>query len=331
MPVDALAAKLQEKEQLVAVLTQRLEQAAEQLDRQRRNGGDKRRGGGGGAGIPPELLESQKQTLEEIGLAVERMEAAQAAETLGRIEAQVTEIRTLLLGDSPPVIGRGGASGGGPSLPAPREKEKASGDELTAESAWAALKARMLDADGKGEHRADPPRKSSQSEVRTENPAANPAAEKPVAPEPEPEPETPIDPPIAVNVETADREALAAAVVARDDYIGYLLRRLRIRESRSLKPVDWAAIEAPEELRERLEGLESRLQETLRRAEIESSLERARLGRAAAELEQRSARIEKELRRLGVDDDSRAAHDEEEAEKGPRWMRMLGLGKHDER
>lgn len=314
-PVQAaLESKLSEKEQLVSVLTERLERAAEQLDRIRRNGSDRKVVGGG---IPPELLVSQKQVLEDISLAVERFEAANAAETLGRIETQLGEIRDLVV--------MGGGSGVGAAVRREQPVVAESSPAADAQSAWDAMKQRMLS----GDSAELPPAESTDSDEPIESDEETPVApvETPIVVEPIVEVE-PLDPPPAIELESADRDMLVAAVQARDEYVAHLLGRLRAKEARGVAPVDWAALAdaAPEDLQARLEALETKLQETLRRAEVEQSLERARLGRIESELEAKGHRIEKELQRLGVDDASVERDKADSSEKGPRWMRMLGLG-----
>lgn len=317
-----LETKLREKEQLVSLLTQRLEQAAEQLDRARRNGSDRRVVAGG---IPPELLLSQKQVLEDIGLAVERFEAANAAETLGRIENQLSEIRDLVSGgvhtgggsvkSSSSSRGSGGSGSGSSAL---------LGGATDQQSAWNAMKERMLAGDDSTPHDEHDSDSDEHSDHDESDSGHEPSTTSIVAP---PVVEETLDPPDSVDVSTADREQLAAAVVARDEYIAHLLGRLRAREARGVTPVDWEALgeAAPEDLREHLVALETKLQETLRRAEVEQSLERARLGRVESELTAKQERIDKEIKRLNLDGES--GHDDRpESEKGPRWMRMLGLG-----
>ena len=89
--------RLREKEHLVAALTERLEQAAEQLDRLRRTGVDKGRRPLGG-GFPAEVVEEHKTTLEDLKRVITRWEDMQAEVTLGRIETQIAELRDLMVG-----------------------------------------------------------------------------------------------------------------------------------------------------------------------------------------------------------------------------------------
>ena len=85
---------------MVAALTERLKQAAEQLDRNHRMGAD--RGLRLGGGIPPEVIQTQKTLVEDLQRAVEQWEGMQAAATLGRIEIQISELRDLFTGQLVP-------------------------------------------------------------------------------------------------------------------------------------------------------------------------------------------------------------------------------------
>ena len=103
--LTTLEFQLQEKEQLIAALTERLEQAAEQLDRLRRSGADKALRTGGG--IPPELVEEQKQLVGDLQRVVQQWEDMQPGALLGRVEMQLGELRDLVSG---PVAGGFSAS-----------------------------------------------------------------------------------------------------------------------------------------------------------------------------------------------------------------------------
>ena len=69
-----------------------------------------------------------------------------------------------------------------------------------------------------------------------------------------------------------------------------------------------------------------RLEEMLRLAEVELSMERARIGREQSQLQQQQAAIEKQMRRLGlktVDEQHAESPDVSTADR--RWIRFLGL------
>lgn len=319
----SLQAQLQEKDALVAALTDRLEQAAEKLDRVHRSGGD--RGLRMGA-IPPELIDQQVKLTEELKLAVEHWEDMQPGAALGRIEVQLTEIRDLVANRLP--VG-GGGGGGRPAAasgdrPDGRGAEGGGGSQGGGFSGWEALKAGLM----KGEAAPAAPARA---------PVGVPAADEPASGEDavvinieE------VPPPESIDPATADPDALRAAVERRDEYITYLTRKLRLANGRSIQLPNWEALaEAPEELTARLKDLEAQLDENLRLAEVELSLERARLAREAARLRLQQDQLDKELKRLKPDRPQSAAAGpapggDDDNPAGRRWLRMLGMGKGEE-
>ncbi|MCH7689185.1 MAG: hypothetical protein IH899_21345 [Planctomycetes bacterium] len=323
---NKLKSQLKEKEELVAALTERLEQAAEQLDRIHRTGGD--RAGRTGGVLPLEMIEEQRSLTQNLQEVVTHWEESQPTEALGRIENHLIELRDL-------VTNQNGA--GGFTTSASQQTLGSDGSGTSGLSGYEALKASMLSEDADQTHRA-----GGQSSEET---AASIATEEsePVIHVELPEPES-VDPPEAIDLETSDLDVLRQAVEVRDTFIGYLISKLKASESRAGLHVDWAALEtAPEELRSRLEGLEERLEELLRLAEVELALERARLGREANRQEQLEIQIKRKMKKLGMiirndaDPESDQADlefggqsmdidesDEEDASQGNRWLRMLG-------
>ncbi len=331
--VSTLEVQLREKEELVAVLTQRLEQAAEQLDRIHRTGGD--RGLRLGGGFPPELVESHKNLVGELQQAVEQWEQMQAAATLGRLEVQISELHDLIadqggkaitgeetpqpLQDARPEddINAGVGKGDRSNLPErpdgcfaqmrPVPFSDASADDEP--DAWETLKAGLLAKD---------------SEPAQEAPEAEEIVE---SHQPEP-----------IDFLTADTKELQCAIESRDEYISFLIKKLRIVQSRqSVALPDWAALEnVPEELRQGLQELEGRLEETLRISEVELSIERARLSREEVRLQQIEYQVEKKMNLLGLSLEDGApvdgfqATDDSHKGKGRRWLRFLGVGNGEE-
>ncbi len=105
--VESLEAQLADRDQLVAALTERLEQAAEQLDRLHRTGAD--RGVRSGIlGIPPELIQQQQKLVEDLQQAIQQWEDMQPGAFFGRLESQLTQIHDLVLNYG----GQGGHGGG---------------------------------------------------------------------------------------------------------------------------------------------------------------------------------------------------------------------------
>lgn len=298
-----LAGQLAEKEAVIVALTSQLELAAEQLDRLQRSGADRRRGTGA---LPPELVNDHKQLVGELQRVVQQWEDMQAGLALGRIEIQLSELRDFIaerlqgsIGavrvetpESPPVLQEPVTL----ALHGHGEHEPAEAAQ-PATSAWDLIKSELL-----GE------------------PAA-PALDASGAPEPLPEP------PAAIDWQTATPEALGEAIVARDEFIAVLLRRLRAAEQTAL-PDDWSACAAAApELTARLQQLAGQLDEKLRLAEVELSLERAKLSRDQSRLKLQQETLDKQLKRLGLSsaDDASAAAAPAVAPPDRRWVRFLGV------
>lgn len=328
--VELLESQLQEKEDLVFALTERLEQAAEQLDRYRRSGAKQNRGGGGS--LPKEVIEEQKTLFEEMRQMISQWEATQPGATLGRIELQVTELRDLVAGN---VLG-----GGGAAAPAPK-----SGDAEISGALAALMKTPEKD-------KKAPPKPASQASgdfkpgsweaqkaalmagesVPAPAPAdtAPPETEVPEATEPEAAADDP-DTPTPINLEEADTEQLRQAVLERDRIIESLKERLA-QGGGSGEVVKYDSMESmPDEFREKLEALEEEWKEKIRETEVELSLERAKIAREKAELQQQQHQMQKQREKLGLGNPAAGKGDAqtpEEAGSG-RWLRFLKRGGDD--
>jgi len=304
--VESLESQLEEKDALVCALTERLEEAAEQLDRMHRTGAD--RGLKMAGGVPVEFLEQQKSVTDDLRTFVEQWEEMQLAASMGRVEMQLTELRDLMAGKAIDSPGFGLAGG--------TESNDADESEATDPegSAWEAMKADLMGGEeqpAEGEESVAP---SAPSFDATDLPETLEETEH-------------VDPPPPIDFEEAETDDLKGGIEARDAYISYLLKRVRILETHRTPRIDWATLEsAPEDLTAKLQEVETQLEERLRLAEVESSLERARLGREEARLRMLEERACRQLKKMGVNlnEDNEEEEDEEE-EKSGRWMRMLGL------
>lgn len=324
--ITALEAQLQEKEQLISALTERLEQAAEQLDRIHRTGGD--RGLRAGGALPPELIEEHKALVEELHKAVEQWEDMQAEATLGRVEEQLGALRDLIasrVSDAAPMASsqQSGTLSEFMAQAAPAGSDRAAdaseqdGSSGTDSRSYEAMKSSLLETEAT----------TSQSPTsQAEGPDALIAEDI-----------EPVDPPQSIDLTTADLEQLQEAIESRDSYIGYLIRRLRASESQSVPTGDWKNLEnVPQELRDKLEEYESKLENMLRLAEVELSLERARLGREQAKLRVREHQIESERKRHGLlgeaanEQTGEQSPERNDSEASNRWLRMLGMGRNEE-
>jgi hypothetical protein len=313
--VETLEAQLAEREQLVTALTERLEQAAEQLDRLHRTGAD--RGVRSGIlGIPPELIAQQQKLVEDLQQAVQQWEDMQPGAFFGRLESQLTQIHDLVL-----------SSGGG---------------QGSTDAAFSRSESRYESSPSR-RNPSDSPKsvlefmkasyQAADSPPASEDAATADANSQPQAPAPVLSIDLPPlqDAPEAVDVQSATREDLAQACEARDGYIVYLLQRLRQIESMGHVPNSWAGLEnVPDQLRTRLEALEKRLEETLRLSEVEQSLQRAKLAREEVRIRVMDEQLQKDLKRARDDAGSASDSDGGKGEaSSSRWKRMLGGRKGD--
>jgi hypothetical protein len=321
--VELLQSQLNEKEHLVAALTDRLEQAAEQLDRLRRTGADKGRRSlaGGGASLPADLIQDHKSTLEELKRVIGNWEDIQAGATLGRIETQVVELRDLIAGS----LQKGTLGGLATSTPRDRKgptTPAAPGAKASPDSWWERQKAALL-----GEAPAE------------ENNA--PAAESPAAPAEAPaeETETPREPrstfswsdttipdlPPEIDFENITLEEAREALRLRDQVIQQLREPLLLLRAAGELPRDLKSLDdLPEALRQRIETLEAQWQAKFRQGELDLSLERARLAREQSQVRQQQELFQKQLKQKGNFKDQPVEGDKEDTASRRRWFRFMG-------
>ncbi len=308
---EEILRQLQEKDQLVQTLTERLGEVAEQLDRARRSGSAKR---GRASGASSEMLEQQRQLIENLSAVTEQWGDVQPRDAFGRLEARLDHMRTLLES----AIGSGLAPGEllpeaaeprvEPAEPngTPPQYSDAQEDNETAEellSGWEAMKAQLLSGNSGASETPvgtapqaidDPP---ALEDAPGDDTTDAPAAEPPVSPGDPVSLGDDVELPQPVDFESVGREQLEHAIDVRDQFIGFLTRRLRSEQHRTREATNWEELNnAPEELRERLQNLEADLEDRLRIAEVELSLERARLSRVQSRTEEMQRQIEARLR-----------------------------------
>lgn len=297
----ALTAEIQERDRLVELLTERLEQAAEQLDRIRRTGAD--RGpipSSASQGSSLEVTARQLALADRLESVLVGWEAAQAPALLTRIEARMEQLASLIRESGS--IGHSTERSTPAAAPAPAPSSGPEG--------WDALKARLL---GESPPQADASDASAGGQQMIDADDVTEAGGH-------------FDPPVPIDAAESDPDTLREAVFARDNFIASLIARCR--QERKLDPPDWESLtEFPDELRQRVEQLEHRLNEEVMREELALSLERARLGREQAQLEQLRTRLEKEIRRLGRNPVMEAEDDEKSDKAATSWSRMFGRKK----
>lgn len=321
--LDILKGQLRERDHLVAALTERLEQAAEQLDRLRRTGVDKGNRpvvSGGGSGMPAELVNDHKSTLEELKRVIGNWEDMQAGATLGRIETQVVELRDLISNH----LQSGGSLGSGSGSSAPRERATAAisshaapaGKAPPASSWWEKQKAAMLGDAPPPEEAAGTASAPASEDASASGESASVSLDDVVIP----------DAPPAVDFGAITLEEALQAIRDRDAIIEQLRRPLLLLQASGQLPRDCQSLDhLPEALRTRISELEARWESKYRQAELELSLERARLAREASQLHQQQEALQKQLKQhgLGLKDQAEGS-DREDGTKSRRWFRFMG-------
>ena len=317
----ALHAELNEKERLITALTDRLELAAEQLDRLRRSGAD--RGWRGGGGVPADVIQDQRAAVEELKQIAARFDEMQAATTLGRLEMQVSELRDLVVS-----IGQGAATASpGRRGDAPRTATAPAHPARPGGSWWDRQKAAMLEEDPA--NTADAP-----DHVPTEQPAPTDLADDRAAdssnetsceatanwqPIPFAElelPELPAEP----DWDELTLESACALLRERDELILALREPLAAAQMAGLLAQGLGRIEAlPEPQQARLRHLEETWEARFRKHETELSIERARLAREQMTAKQLQEQLRKQLAETGGA--PRAGEGESRQER--RWFRFM--------
>jgi hypothetical protein len=313
--VEKLHEQLGAKDELISALVGELEQVVDQLDRMQRLGGNRPQAPSGGvAALPAVVLEEHQQVLGDLQRVVQQWEALQASSVLGRIEAEVGELRSMIArGAGFPAAGDAARHAAAsdttrdevlPRLAIGRADSSIS-DMQTNGASWESMKRRMMS----GEESLE----TAESE-RVE--ADDVHLDAVVAPRP-------------VDLDAATHAELQQACAERDDYIVKLTRLLRSRHPVAL-PDNWDDIlEVPEEQKARVDQLATRLEEQVRLAEVEMSLERARLSREQSQLKTEQVQIERHLKRLGLTalDELENIAVENGSTSDRRWMRFLGVNR----
>jgi hypothetical protein len=351
--VQNLESELQEKDQLVVLLTERLEQVAEQLDRRHRSGAD--RGMTVTGGIPREVIEEQQKLTQDLHTFLEQMQGNETESSLARIELQISELKKMISdgfeqGPAAPKPSSLVEYLSAPNIPgveeSPQENEVEQtepepvappapahdGAEDASVSGWEAMKQKLLSGQG----------------VDVSSDLPEQPAPAPLAAETEPQPVEQYSgllagstartlasykPPLPkapgeIYYEQASPADLTAAIVERDQYISLLIKRLREAET-AVIPVNWEAINnAPEDLVKQLQTLQHDLEHNLGLAEVEISIERARLSRTELMLQNREEQIRKKEKQLGLnqergEDEAVPVEKNLDDDQKKRWLGFL--------
>lgn len=304
--VYELREQLDGKNELIAALVAELEQVVEQLDRVKRSGSDRGRAAGSAA-VPSEMLEEQQQVLGELQRVVQQWDEMQTALALGRIESEIAELRSLV---SEGVRVRPHTDAEATDLDSVLARLTPPDSEPAAMSSWEALKRQMVGEAESTPEDTVPPVEEPVTECLTTLLAG-------------------VETPSPVDLDSAGPEDLRQALADRDVYIVQLTRWIRTRRAVTV-PENWDELgDVPGDLVQKVEHLAGRLEEQVRLAEVEMSLERARLSREKSQLQADRAVMDKHMKRLGISslDELEDIAVSSNSAGDRRWMRFLGVNR----
>jgi hypothetical protein len=317
----ALQAELNEKERLITALTDRLELAAEQLDRLRRSGAD--RGWRGGGGIPADVIQDQRSAVEELKQIAARFDELQAATTLGRLEMQVGELRDLVL-----LLGKGAASGGsGRRGDATSTAPTAAPATRPGGSWWDRQKAALLEEDPAAasdtlDHVAAEQAAARELASESADDLSHDTSDDSTSGSTPPHfaeldlPELPAEP----EWDSLTLESACALLRERDLLLIELREPLVAAQMAGLLARGFGRVEAlPEQQQARLRQLEEAWEARFRKHETELSIERARLAREQMTAKQLQEQFRKQLAELG----GVTRPGEGESKQERRWFRFM--------
>ncbi len=334
--LNELQGALLERDHVVEMLTQRLEQAADQLDRVQRSGADRRRPTTGG--LPNDFIEGQQTLIEQMNRVLGEWEELQATQLLTRIESQIGEIKDLVTSrDGLPPLNTGGGTREQVIANASLLKASAPPNLISQQehstsapiSGWEAIKASMMTGGSLSESPAESHTAESHTAPAPIEPVSTFSAK--AAEEPEDNRSPLPEPPAFVDVDQASLEELQGAVLARDEFISRLLQRVTAPDQSTQIP-DWTQLaQVPDKLRRELDELRQRLQDKLRVAEVDLSLQRARVAREEARLHVKAEQVARQMRQMGLVPDepetppnaARSQPEAPQAQQGRRWLQFL--------
>ncbi|MBI3866259.1 MAG: hypothetical protein HY290_30635 [Planctomycetia bacterium] len=328
--VDLIRDQLREKDQLVAALTERLEQAAEQLDRLRRTGADKGRRPQGG-GLPAELVDEHKSTLDDLKRVITNWENIQAGAALGRIETQIVELRDLIVTSGVPQTSATPAVPAAAAAIRERAAEKPAPAARPADSAprpggkpggnawWEAQKAALMGEPVSPEVQAAlsaQPAADAESQHATQSAGAVDLTDFPIP-----------DLPAPIDFDALTLDEACAAIRERDRLLEQLREPILLWKAVGQLPAGLtSAADAPAALKDCIAQLEAQWQAKFRQAELDLSLERARVARECNAIKQQQDVVQKGSKGGGAP--AKAGRDagpaDDESASKRRWFRFMG-------
>lgn len=301
--MQQLETRLADREQLVSILTDRLEQAADELDRVKRSGGVLSGSGSDGADAAS-LLAGHSEVAEKLDSFVNAWEERYEGPALRRMEAGIEELRERLeqavlhgnFSASESVLSRYAVAEESPAHD-PSRYEDSSETELNSEQ----------ELDGE----LTTARQPLDVPVRLVLYSADEVPDDLDVPLPEP-----------IDEDDASESELRKAVKGRDAYIRWLCQQMRHVTGRLEGWLGELKTESDDaSLHQRVDEIEQLIHEQLRIAEIDVSIERARLSRDQARLKEETNQLARQRDKFEKTLDPSGS--EEETPLLRRWKKFI--------
>ncbi len=301
--MQQLETRLADREQLVSILTDRLEQAADELDRIKRSGGVLS-GSAADGGDAASLLAGHSEVAEKLDRFVDAWEERYEGPALRRMEAGIEELRERL--EQATQHGSFSTSDSVPSRFSLNDENSTQTGEFN-ESLTESQNRSLVD--------------ESDDEVTTRKPLDAPVRLLLISSDDVPDDlDVPIPEPI--DEEHAAPAELHKGIQDRDAYIRWLCHQMRDITGRLEGWLGEVQAESDDEtLHARVDEIEKVIHDQLRIAEIDVSIERAKLSREQATLNEQTERLAREREQL-----AKALNPNDSEDDTPmlrRWKRFI--------
>ncbi len=312
--VAELERRLAERNQLVEILTERLEQAADQIDRLQRSGGALK--SDAPAGLPPEFVNEHRDLAERLETFHGAWEERYEGPPLRRIEASLTELVERFDELRSGGLSPGSASDAAPSNPPVTSLLEQFQDEADSDQNSDGQELETTDEPSGGQAPAHAVRASAPTGAPNRIEIVLLSADDENLPE-----NVPI--PAAIDVDQATHGDLHDAVLQRDQYLSWLCQKVRSLSSRLeawLRHFESEQQGTPSG--EQFQELRQLIHSKVQVLEVELSIERAKLFREESRLEQEQERLTRERDLLDKERGSSAASENDTALM-KRWKRFI--------
>lgn len=305
--MQELETRLADREQLVAILTERLEQAADELDRVKRTGGVVSKSANDDVDLTA-LVDRNNEVESKLDQFFSAWEERYEGPALRRMETRLEELREQL--EQATTQGLMTNAGGvaaqflsGQNIDLQNANTQSETDEDSDHES-------ELEAEAGSYSRADSRNAPFQLVLISKDEVPDDLD----VPLPEP-----------IDHDDISEQALHQAVADRDTYITWLCHQMRQITGRLENWLSDLQVDSDNAaLNERVNDLESMIRDQLRVAEVEVSIERAQLSRERAKLQEEASQMAREREQLAKS--LQNSSDEDDTPMLRRWKKFLKPG-----